>query len=118
MFATSSYFTHFGFKSIGRVVTLTRTSIAVSSLRAATISVQIRKKSLFKMSPKILDDGYSSVAPNMSQGMAMRMKQIVDVGREGRRLIVGCDGMFPVLHLDLYPNHEAIRNWICSTMRC
>lgn len=103
MFATPSYLTHFGFKSVGRVATLTRTSIPVSSLRAATISVQVRKKSFFKMGPKVIDDGYSAVAPNMSEGMAMRMKQIVDVGRDGRRLIVGCDGMFPASHSTCIP---------------
>ena len=118
MFATGSYLTHFGFKSVGQVVALTRTSIAVSSLKAATISIQVRNMSLLKVGPKILDDGYSSVAPNMSSGMATRMKQIVDVGREGRRLIVGCDGMFPASCPNLHPNHEALRNWICCSMRC
>lgn len=78
---------------MGRAVRLARTTIAVSRNRAVIVSVQVRNKSIINMTATSDDDGYSAVAPDMSEGMAIRIKQIASVGREGRRLIVGCDGM-------------------------
>lgn len=47
-----------------------------------------------KMAEQVIPNMYEPLTPEMKNGMAKRLHNIDDIGLSGRRLVVGCDGIY------------------------